>query len=45
MISTRTTIVVDWVLERQRDDADRKGQVARKRIFDGLIDLLEQDVS
>jgi site-specific recombinase XerD len=40
-----TTIEFRPTLQAQRDDADRKGQVARKRIFDGLIDRLDTKVS
>lgn len=32
-----------WLLERQRDDAAAKGQLARERIFDGLLERLEGD--
>lgn len=40
-----TTIDFKPTLERQRDDADAKGQVGRKRVFDGLLARLEQDAS
>jgi hypothetical protein len=40
-----TTIEFRPTLQAQRDDADRKGQVARKKIFDGLIDRLDTKVS
>ena len=40
-----TTVDFKPTLERQRDDAEAKGQVARKRIFDGLLTRLEQDAS
>jgi site-specific recombinase XerD len=36
-----TTIEFRPTLQAQREDADRKGQVARKKIFDGLIDRLD----
>jgi integrase len=36
-----TTIEFRPTLQAQRDDAERKGQLARKRIFDGLIDRLD----
>jgi hypothetical protein len=32
-----TTIEFRPTLQAQRDDAERKGQLARKRIFDGLV--------
>jgi integrase/recombinase XerD len=40
-----TTIEFRPTLQAQRDDADRKGQIARKKIFDGLIDRLETTAS
>jgi site-specific recombinase XerD len=40
-----TTIEFRPTLQAQRDDADRKGQVARKKIFDGLIDRLDNKAS
>jgi integrase/recombinase XerD len=40
-----TTIEFRPTLQAQRDDADRKGQVARKKIFDGLLDRLDTNVS
>ncbi|WP_210407133.1 tyrosine-type recombinase/integrase [Prauserella flavalba] len=40
-----TTIEFRPTLERQRDDADAKGQVARKQIFDGLIARLDDQAS
>ena len=40
-----TTIEFRPTLQAQRDDADRKGQVARKKIFDGLIDRLDTKAS
>lgn len=38
-----TTIEFKPTLERQRDDAEAKGQVGRKRVFDGLLARLYQD--
>jgi len=32
-------------LQRQREDAANKGQVARTKIFDGLLDRLDSDAS
>jgi len=40
-----TTIEFRPTLQAQRDDADRKGQVARKKIFDNLIDRLDHKAS
>lgn len=40
-----TTIEFKPTLERQRDDAKAKGQIGRKRIFDGLLERLEDDAS
>jgi integrase/recombinase XerD len=40
-----TTIEFRPTLQAQRDDADRKGQIARKKIFDGLINRLDNKAS
>ncbi|GAA2338467.1 tyrosine-type recombinase/integrase [Streptomyces kunmingensis] len=40
-----TTIEFRPTLERQRDDAAAKGQVAREQIFDGLLSRLDGDAS
>jgi site-specific recombinase XerD len=40
-----TTIEFRPTLQAQRDDADRKGQIARKKIFDGLLDRLDTKAS
>ncbi|MFC7655402.1 tyrosine-type recombinase/integrase [Pseudonocardia benzenivorans] len=40
-----TTIEFRPTLERQRDDAANKGQVARKQIFDGLLARLDDHAS
>ena len=40
-----TTIEFRPTLQAQRDDADRKGQIARKKIFDGLLNRLDTKVS
>jgi integrase len=40
-----TTIEFRPTLERQRDDAAAKGQVAREQIFDGLISRLDEQAS
>ncbi|WP_405649788.1 site-specific integrase [Streptomyces sp. NBC_00117] len=40
-----TTIEFRPTLERQRDDATAKGQVARERIFDGLLSRLDGEAS
>ncbi|MFK0280865.1 hypothetical protein ACIQVL_10400 [Streptomyces sp. NPDC090499] len=37
-----TTIEFRPTLERQRDDAAAKGQVAREQIIDGLLSRLEE---
>jgi len=40
-----TTIEFRPTLERQRDDATTKGQLGRKKIFDGLIERLDTPAS
>jgi hypothetical protein len=40
-----TTIEFKPTLLRQREDALAKGQVGRQKIFDGLLDRLEEDAS
>ncbi|MFI0908800.1 hypothetical protein ACH4TE_35615 [Streptomyces sioyaensis] len=40
-----TTIEFRPTLERQRDDATAKGQVAREQIFDGLLSRLDGEAS
>ena len=40
-----TTIEFKPTLRRQRDDAADKGQLGRQKIFDGLLDRLNQDAS
>ncbi len=40
-----TTIEFKPTLKRQRDDAEAKGQLGRQRIFEGLLDRLEEDAS
>ncbi|MHB8330221.1 MAG: tyrosine-type recombinase/integrase [Acidimicrobiales bacterium] len=40
-----TTVEFKPTLERQRDDAEAKGQVGRQNIFDGLLSRLEEDAS
>ncbi|MGI8807022.1 MAG: tyrosine-type recombinase/integrase [Acidimicrobiales bacterium] len=40
-----TTIEFKPTLLRQRDDAVTKGQIGRQRIFDGLIDRLDEEAS
>ena len=40
-----TTIEFRPTLQRQREDAANKGQVARTKIFDGLLDRLDHDAS
>ncbi|MFE5894945.1 hypothetical protein ACFQ6E_39345 [Streptomyces sp. NPDC056462] len=42
MITSRSK---DEVLERQRDDAAAKGQVAHEQIFDGLLSRLDGEAS
>jgi integrase len=37
-----TTIEFRPTLERQRDDAHRKGQIGRQRVFDGVLQRLDQ---
>ena len=36
-----TTIASRPTLQQQRDDAERKGQIARQKIFDGLLTRLD----
>ena len=38
-----TTIEFKPTLERQREDAAAKGQLGRQRIFEGLLDRLDQE--
>ena len=38
-----TTVEFKPTLQRQRQDAARKGQLGRARIFEGLLDWLNQD--
>lgn len=40
-----TTIEFKPTLRRQRDDAADKGQLGRQKIFDGLLNRLDQDAS
>jgi integrase/recombinase XerD len=40
-----TTIEFRPTLQRQRDDAARKGQIGRQKIFDGILDRLETNAS
>ena len=40
-----TTIEFRPTLQRQRDDAARKGQIGRQKIFDGILDRLDADAS
>ena len=40
-----TTIEFRPTLQRQRDDAARKGQIGRQKIFDGLLDRLDTTAS
>ena len=40
-----TTIEFRPTLQAQRDDAQRKGQVGRQKIFDGLLDRLANEAS
>jgi hypothetical protein len=40
-----TTVEFKPTLQRQRDDAADKGQVGRQKIFDGLLDRLDEEAS
>jgi integrase len=40
-----TTVEFRPTLERQRDDAGAKGQIGRKKVFDGLLDRLSDEAS
>ncbi|MCA1572916.1 MAG: site-specific integrase [Chloroflexi bacterium] len=40
-----TTIEFKPTLEKQRDDAANKGQIGRQKVFDGLLDRLEDEAS
>ena len=41
----QTTIEFRPTLQRQRDDAADKGQLGRQKVFDGLLDRLDQTAS
>ncbi len=41
----QTTIEFRPTLQRQRDDAEAKGQIGRQKIFDGLLARLDEDAS
>jgi hypothetical protein len=41
-LSWSYTVVFTVPLQAQRDDAEKKGQLGRKKIFDGLLDRLDQ---
>jgi len=36
-----TTLECRLTLQKQRDDAERRGQVGRQKIFDGLLGRLD----
>jgi len=40
-----TTIEFRPTLQRQRDDAANKGQIGRQRVFDGILDRLDDEAS
>lgn len=40
-----TTIEFRPTLQKQRDDAENKGQIARQKIFDGLLERLDNEAS
>ena len=40
-----TTIEFKPTLRRQRDDAADKGQIGRQKIFDSLLDRLDEEAS
>lgn len=40
-----TAIEFRPTLQAQRDDAQRKGQVARQKIFDGILERLDHEAS
>ena len=40
-----TTIELRPTLQKQRDDAENKGQIARQKIFDGLLERLDNEAS
>jgi len=40
-----TTIAFRPTLQQQRDDAERKGQVGRQKLFDGLLTRLDQQAA
>jgi integrase len=40
-----TTIEFRPTLQRQRDDAAAKGQIGRQKVFDGILDRLENEAS
>ena len=40
-----TTIEFRPTLQKQRDDAENKGQIARQKIYDGLLERLDNEAS
>ncbi len=40
-----TTVEFRPTPERQRDDADRRGQIGRKKLFDGILARLDEEAS
>ena len=44
-LSVRTTVEFRPTLRSQRDDAAAKGQEGRKKIFDGLLQRLDEEAS
>jgi len=38
-----TTVEFQPTLKRQRNDAEAKGQLGRQRVFEGLLERLEED--
>jgi len=40
-----TTIEFRPTLQTQRDDAQKKGQISRQKIFDGLLERLDHEAS
>ena len=40
-----TTVEFRPTRQKQRDDAENKGQIARQKIFDGLVERLDNEAS
>jgi hypothetical protein len=45
LLDVQTTLEFRPTLQRQRDDAADKGQVGRQKVFDGLLERLDEEAS